>query len=130
VPKNYFLAMAISGAFAGIAGGIDLLGWEFKLDITDVQSAQLGFIGIAVALLGRNKPIGIFLAAILFGALLTGTSTTNLDPPIFRPELAGNLSRIIQGLVVLFVGADVLILYLWQARKKVRLSQRKGAQQA
>jgi general nucleoside transport system permease protein len=120
VARNYFLAMAISGAFAGLAGGIDLLGWEFKLDITDVQSVQLGFIGIAVALLGRNKPIGIFLAAMLFGALLTGTSTRNLDPNIFRPELAGNLSRIIQGLVVLFVGADVLILYLWNARRKLR----------
>ena len=126
VAKNYFLAMAISGAFAGLAGGIDLLGWEFKLDLTVVQSVQVGFIGIAVALLGRNKPIGIFLAAILFAALLNGTSSRNLDPSVFQPELAGNLSRIIQGLVVLFIGADVLILYLWNARKKVRRGQPKA----
>jgi general nucleoside transport system permease protein len=121
VPRSYFLAMAISGAFAGLAGSIDILGWEYNLDLTEVQSVQIGFIGIAVALLGRNTAIGIFFSSILFGALLTGTSTRNLDPSIFQPELAGNLTRIIQGLVVLFVGADVLILYLWQARRKLRL---------
>jgi general nucleoside transport system permease protein len=120
VGRNYFLAMAISGAFAGLAGGIDLLGWEYKLDLTVVQTAQYGFLGIAVALLGRNTTIGIFLGALLFGALLNGTSTRNLDPSIFQPELATNLTLIIQGLIVLFVGADVLILYLWSVRRKLK----------
>jgi general nucleoside transport system permease protein len=124
VARNYFLAMAISGAFAGLAGAIDIIGWEFNLDLTVVQSVQIGFIGIAVALLGRNSAIGIFFSALLFAALLTGTSTRNLDPSIFKPELAGNLTRIIQGLVVLFVGADVLILYLWQVRRKLGLKRR------
>ena len=128
VPKSYFLAMAISGAFAGLAGAIDILGWEFRLDLTVVQSVQIGFIGIAVALLGRNNPVGIFFAALLFGALLTGTSTRNLDPTIFKPELAGNLTRIIQGLVVLFVGADLLIVYFWQSIRKpfIKLRRRLG----
>jgi ABC-type uncharacterized transport system permease subunit len=130
VGRNFFLAMAISGAFAGLAGAIDVLGWEFNLDLTEVQSVQLGFIGIAVALLGRNSAVGIFFSALLFGALLTGTSTRNLDPSIFQPELAGNLTRVIQGLVVLFVGADLLIIYLWQARKKLRLPQRRPAEEA
>jgi general nucleoside transport system permease protein len=129
VGRNFFLAMAISGAFAGLAGSIDILGWEFNLDLTVVQTVQIGFIGIAVALLGRNSAIGIFFSALLFGALLTGTSTRNLDPTVFEPELAGNLTRIIQGLVVLFVGADLLIVYLWQARNKLRLPQRKAAQE-
>src|SRR5205814_4435216 len=71
VPRSYFLAMAISGAFAGLAGAIDILGWEFNLDLTVVQTVQIGFIGIAVALLGRNNPVGIFFAALLFGSLLT-----------------------------------------------------------
>ncbi len=119
VARNYFLAMAISGAFAGLAGSLDILGWQFNLDLTSVQSVQIGFIGIAVALLGRSTAVGVFLSALLFGALLTGTSTRNLDPTIFKPELAGNLTRIIQGLVVLFVGADLLILYLWQVRRKI-----------
>jgi general nucleoside transport system permease protein len=126
VSRNYFLAMAISGLFAGLAGAIDVLGWQFRLDLTTVQTAsQIAFIGIAVALLGRNTPIGIFLAAVLFAALLNGTSTRNLDPAVFKPELAGNLTRIIQGLVVLFVGADVLIIYLWQLRRKLKLGRPK-----
>jgi general nucleoside transport system permease protein len=128
VGRNFVVAMAISGAFAGLAGSLDVLGWEHNLDLTEVQSVQIGFIGIAVALLGRNSAVGVFFSALLFGALLTGTSTRNLDPSIFQPELAGNLTRIIQGLVVLFVGADLLVLYLWQARRKLRIPQRKRAQ--
>jgi simple sugar transport system permease protein len=127
VGRNYFLAMAISGAFAGLAGSVDVLGWLFRVDLTSVQiSSQVAFIGIAVALLGRNTPLGIFFSALLFGALLNGTSTRNLDPTVFQPELASNLTLIIQGLVVLFVGADLLILYVWQARRKLRRKVRPG----
>ncbi len=120
VARNYFLAMAIAGTFAGLAGAIDVLGWQFRIAVNDVQTSSIGFIGIAVALLGRNRAVGVGFAALLFGALLTGTSTRNLDPSIFRPELADNLTLLIQGLVVLFVGADVLVLYVWNARKKLR----------
>jgi ABC-type uncharacterized transport system permease subunit/ABC-type branched-subunit amino acid transport system ATPase component len=119
VARNYFLAMAISGTFAGLAGAMDILGWEFRLNTNDIQASTIGFIAIAVALLGRNTAVGVFFSALLFGALVTGTSTRQLDPTVFPPELASNLTSIIQGLVVLFVGADVLILYLWQARKRV-----------
>jgi simple sugar transport system permease protein len=119
VARNYFLAMAISGTFAGIAGAMDILGWEFRLNTNDIQASSIGFIAIAVALLGRNTAVGVFFSALLFGALVTGTSTRHLDPTIFPPELASNLTSLIQGLVVLFVGADVLILYLWTMRKRV-----------
>jgi general nucleoside transport system permease protein len=130
VSRNYFLAMAISGLFAGLAGAIDVLGWQFRLDQTGITTAsQIAFLGIAVALLGRNTPVGVFLAAILFAALTTGTSTRNLDPSVFRPELAGNLTRIIQGLVVLFVGADLLIIYLWRLRRKLKLGRTKALPQ-
>ena len=112
VPRNYFLAMAISGAFAGTAGAIDVLGWQFRIATDTVQGATIAFVGIAVALLGRNTAIGVALAALLFGGLLTGTSTRNLDPEVFRPELASNLTLLIQGLVVLFVGADLIVLWL------------------
>jgi simple sugar transport system permease protein len=112
VARNYFLAMAISGAFAGLAGAIDIIGWQFRLATGDIQTSTVGFVGIAVALLGRNTAIGVGLGALLFGSLLTGTSTRNLDPEVFQPELASNLTLLIQGLVVLFVGADVLVLWL------------------
>jgi simple sugar transport system permease protein len=121
VARNYFLAMAISGMFAGLAGAIDITGWAYRINTNDVMiSSQIAFVGIAVALLGRNKAIGIGLSALLFASLVTGTSTRNLDPEIFRPELASNLTVMIQGLVVLFVGADVLILSLLGLRKRRR----------
>jgi general nucleoside transport system permease protein len=126
VSRSYFLAMAIAGGFAGLAGSLDILGWQFRLDLTSVQSySQIAFIGIAVALLGRNSAVGVFFAALLFAGLKTGTSTRNLDPTIFKPELANNLTQMIQGLVVLFVGADVLILYLWNTRRKLKRKVRK-----
>jgi general nucleoside transport system permease protein len=127
VARNYFLAMAIAGMFAGLGGALDILGWQFRLGVLDVQSTQIGFIGIAVALLGRNTAVGVGLSALLFGALLTGTSTRTLDPEVFPPELAGNLTLMIQALVLLFVGADLLILYLWQARRKLGLTRRTPA---
>jgi general nucleoside transport system permease protein len=112
VGRNYVLVMALCGAFAGLAGSMDILGWEFHVATNDIQVSQIGFLGIAVALLGRNTASGTAVAALLFGALLSGTSQRNLDPTIFRPELASNLTLIIQGLVVLIVSADVLVLGL------------------
>ncbi len=120
VARNYFLAMAISGLFAGLAGAIDVVGWQYRLNTNDVLLPSIAFVGIAVALLGRNTAVGVGLAALLFAALTTGTSTRNLDPEIFRPELASNLTVLIQGLVVLFVGADVLILSVIGLRKRRR----------
>ena len=78
----------------------------------DIQVSQVGFFGIAVALLGRNTAVGTVVAALLFGALLNGTSVRNLDPTIFDPQLATNLTYIIQGLIVLFVSAPVLVTML------------------
>ena len=124
VARNYFLAMAIAGLFAGLAGALDILGWQFRLDITQLQGSQIGFIGIAVALLGRNTALGVGLAGLLFAALQTGTASRNLDPSVFNPELASSLAIIIQGLVVLFVGADVIILL---ALRRIRRTRARGA---
>jgi general nucleoside transport system permease protein len=112
VARNYFMVMAICGLFAGLAGSLDVLGWQFRIATNDIQISQIGFLGIAVALLGRNTAMGTVAAALLFGGLLSGTSQRNLDPSIFEPELAQNLTTIIQGLVVLVVSADVLVLTL------------------
>jgi ABC-type uncharacterized transport system permease subunit len=119
VGRNYFLALAISGAFAGLAGAVDLLGWKFRVATNDFDAGVVGFIGIAVALLGRNKAIGILFAALLFGALEVGTSPRQLDPRVFPPELAGNLATMIQALIILFVGAELLIVYIWGLRRRV-----------
>jgi general nucleoside transport system permease protein len=119
VARNYFLAMAIAGLFAGLGGAMDILGWQYRITASDVQGSTIGFLGIAVALLGRNTALGVGLSALLFASLLTGTSQRNLDPEVFQPELGSNLTLLIQGLVVLFVGADLLVIALWQARRRL-----------
>jgi ABC-type uncharacterized transport system permease subunit len=123
VGRSYFLALAIAGAFAGLAGSMDILGWKYTVATNDIQVSAVGFIGIAVALLGRNRAVGIFFAALLFAALQTGTSSRQLDADVFPPELAGNLSTMIQALIILFVATELLILYVWEARRKVGLGR-------
>ena len=119
VNRNYFYAMGVAGAFAGLAGGLEITGWRFGTDVSNFDTNFVGFTGIAVALLGRNRAVGILFAALLFGALEVGTSSRQLDPSVFEPELASNLSTIIQALVIFFVGAELLVVYLWRARRLV-----------
>jgi general nucleoside transport system permease protein len=121
VARNYFLALAIAGAFAGLAGSVDLLGYKFGVNTSEFPTNFVAFTGIAVALLGRNKAVGILFAALLFGALEIGTSTRQLDPEVFEPQLATNLATMIQALVIFFVAAEVIIVYLWQARRYLRV---------
>jgi len=120
VGKTYVLVMGTCGALAGLAGSLDVLGWQFHLATNDIQGTQLAFLGIAVALLGRNTAIGTCLAALLFGAMVNGTSVRNLDPAVFEPELAQNLTTVIQGMVILFVSADVLVLFLYNKLRRRR----------
>jgi general nucleoside transport system permease protein len=126
VKKNLIRAMAISGGFAGLAGALDMTGYLYHFGVSDIPVNSVGFLGIAVALLGRNTAVGTGLGALLFGALLFGT-THGLSSNVIQPELAGNLTYMIQGLIVLFVGADVLILYVWNTRKKLRPRAAKAA---
>jgi simple sugar transport system permease protein len=118
VKKNLIRALAISGAFAGLAGGLDMLGYLYRFGVSDIPVSAVGFLGIAVALLGRNTAFGVLLGALLFGALLFGT-THGLQSSVIDPQAAGNLTYIIQGLIVLFVGADILILSVWNARRRL-----------
>jgi len=119
VGRNYVLVMALCGLFAGLAGAVDVLGWQFRIATNDIPASKIGFLGIAVALLGRNTAVGTLAAALLFGALVSGTSQRNLDPAVFEPELASNLTFIIQGLVVLVVSAEVLVLALLRAGRRL-----------
>jgi len=127
VARNYFLVMAVCGFFAGLAGAMDVLGWQFRVATNDIDISQVGYLGIAVALLGRNTAVGTLFSALLFGALLSGTSQRNLDPTIFEPELASNLTQIIQGLVVLFVSADVLVLSILRSGRRLVPFRRRRA---
>lgn len=112
VGRSYIVTMAICGAFAGLAAGIDVFGWEFQVSSTTISTSEVGFLGIAVALLGRNTAIGTVAAALLFGALETGTAAINLNPSAINPELAPQLTLIIEGLVVLLVSTDLIAVRL------------------
>jgi simple sugar transport system permease protein len=118
VARNYFVAMAIAGGFAALGGVCDVLGWEYQLGPGDIQVNQIGFIGLAAALLGRNTALGVGFASLLFGGLINGTSGRQLDPSIFPPELASNLTTIIQGLVILFVGLNLGGVVVWLRRRR------------
>jgi general nucleoside transport system permease protein len=127
VARNYVRVMAICGLFAGLAGALDVLGWQFRIATNDIQAGDIGFLGIAVALLGRNTASGTVAAALLFGALKSGTSQRNLDPAIFEPALASNLTLMIQGLIVLIVSTDVIALRILRRGGSLLLLRRSPA---
>ena len=92
------IAMLISGGLAGMMAINNVMGEAERLVLNAVEGA--GFIGIAVALMGRNHPLGIFLAALLFGFLYQGGAELALWTSIPR-----ELIVVIQALVILFTGA-------------------------
>jgi len=97
--RAIIIAMAISGALAGLVGVNELLGVHHRILLE--FTAGYGFVGIAVALMGRNHPVGIFLAALLFGALYQGGAEISFD----MPNVTRDMVVVIQGLVILFSGA-------------------------
>jgi len=96
--KIIMIAMLISGALAGMMAVNNVMGEAERLILGSVEGA--GFIGIAVALMGRSHPLGIFIAAILFGFLYQGGAELALWTSIPR-----ELIVVIQALVILFTGA-------------------------
>jgi simple sugar transport system permease protein len=93
------VAMSISGALAGLVALNEVMGVQHRLLINFTGGA--GYVGIAVALMGRNHPVGIVLAAILFGALYQGGSELSFD----MPKLTRDMVVVIQGLIILVCGA-------------------------
>jgi simple sugar transport system permease protein len=111
------LAMCISGALAGFVGVNEILGVHHRLLLN--FTAGYGFTGIAVALMGRNHPVGILLASLLFGALYQGGAELAFEIPTITRELV----VVIQGLVILFSGA---LEHMFRPQLE-RLFQRRGA---
>jgi ABC-type uncharacterized transport system permease subunit len=124
VGRTWIRVMLICGAFGGIAAALDVLGWEFNLFTNDIQTSQIGFYGIAVALLGRNTAGGTVAAALLFGALLTGTSDRNISLSI-DPTLVQYLTFMIEGLIILLVSTDVITLRLLKGGRRVGVAFRR-----
>lgn len=120
---NTFLAMAIAGSFAGLAGMVSLYGLA-PYRLTDTFSPGYGFQAIAVALLGKNTASGTIAAAILFGALDHGGTLMQANAGVSL-----HLVEILQGLIIFFIGADAIVRYLvrrslislplWQRKRAV-----------
>ena len=96
--KITIVAMMISGGLAGLMAINNVMGEAETLILNAVEGA--GFIGIAVALMGRNHPVGVLLAAVLFGALYQGGAELALQSDVPRDMIV-----IIQALVIIFTGA-------------------------
>jgi ABC-type uncharacterized transport system permease subunit len=103
------LTMTMSGLLAGLAGAIQMLGviGFYAPGIT----ASVGFDSIAVALLGRSAPIGIFFAALLFGAFRAGAPLMQIETSVPIEVI-----DIIQALVILFLAADLVVRRVFRVR--------------
>jgi ABC-type uncharacterized transport system permease subunit len=102
IRKQIVLAMAVSGALAGMVGVNEVLGYRYRY--YDGFSANYGFTGIAVALLGRNHPVGVLFSALLFGMLIRG----GIFVDAFTNHVTKDLVDVLQGTVILFVSAEAL----------------------
>ena len=104
------MSMAASGALAGLVGVNEIAGVHGRLLFDFVAGA--GFAGIAVSLIGRNHPLGIVLAALLFGALYQGGAEISFEVDGFSRDVVFML----QGLIVLFSGAMAQVAAPWLLR--------------
>ncbi len=109
--KMIVISLFISGCLAGLAGAVEILGYYHRF--RDGWSAGLGFDGITVAVLGANNPIGVLLGAIFFGFLRAGAI-----PMQTIGGVPAEMVDVIQGLVVLFVAAPKIVM--WLARKGIK----------
>jgi simple sugar transport system permease protein len=99
ISRMIIVAMLISGALAGLAAVNSVMGSTHYLSLNFPAGA--GFVGIAIALMGRQHPVGIFLSAVLFGALIQGGFDLSLE----KPNIPQETFIFIQGLIILFCGA-------------------------
>ena len=119
--KLTIIVMLISGALSGLLGVNEVQGYSHQLKLDFV--AGYGFTGIAVCLIGRNHPIGIILASLLFGILYQGGAELSFDYPNIDREMI----QVVQALVVLFSGALAYMLVKPSERFFMFLHERKKA---
>jgi general nucleoside transport system permease protein len=111
VQRNIVLAMMLSGMLAGAAGAFEVTGTIHREELG--FGVGYGFDSISVALLGRTNPFGVVAAAILFGGLKSGATQMQ-----FNTQISGSIISLVQGLILLFVAADVIITWLYRLKTK------------
>ncbi|MDG4772954.1 ABC transporter permease [Solwaraspora sp. WMMD792] len=110
VTGTYVLLMVVAGGLAGLGGANMVLGSTANA-LTPLVAAQIGFDGILVALLGRVRPWGVALAALLFGALRAGGNAMQSGSGISL-----ELVTVLQALIVIFIAAPALVKAIFQLR--------------
>ena len=101
--RKIIIMMLISGALAGIAGAGWMLSDQFKYTLSFSANPGLGWDGMLIALLGGHSPIGIFIAAVFYAALKTGSDSINLYTTVPKEIIA-----IIQGMIILFLAVKFI----------------------
>lgn len=102
IRKQIVIAMTISGALAGLVAINEVLGYRHRY--YDGFSDHYGFTGIAVALLGRNHPVGVILSALLFAILQRG----GIPVDAFTEHVTKDIVQVLQGTIILFVAAEAI----------------------
>ncbi len=110
VGQTWILVMLLAGGLAGLSGAVAIQGTFYSLNFQSYGT--YGITGITVALLGRARPLGVVLAALLFGALDAGSSVMQA-----ATSVPVNITEVIQGLIVLFVAAPPLIRAVFRLRQ-------------
>lgn len=110
VGKSYMLGMAISGALAGLAGGVQILAVNRSMALG--LSSGYGFDSIALALIGNNHPVGVILTSILFGTLRNGATRM-----MVVSSIPIDIVDVMQAIILMFVAAPAIIRTLYRLRK-------------
>ena len=109
VGRTYALLMVAAGGLAGLGGATQVLGTAGAL--TPQVAGNIGFDGLLVALLGRNRPWGVLLAAVLFGALRAGGNLMQVNA-----QISLELVTVLQALIVIFIAAPALVKAIFRLR--------------